>query len=269
MREAEGTQSQPGLVVEQYRDDQRLRSRYAVHEQFSTAELDYLEWIFEYLAGYEPASIFDLGCGPGYIWQHNAARLPEHYLLRLGDRSAGMLARASEKLGGLSTPVDYVQLEAEWLPFSANQFDAVLCLHVLHHLKDVHVVLEQVRRVLEPGGKLLAATNGDQHMHEFREALKNCGVQTEYFKAGYGFSLEHGRSQLLELFDRVECIHFSDALLVTQVEPLMAYARSGIPEGQEAEQDEALTRLESYWQFELKREGAIHIQKQAGIFIAE
>ena len=269
MRETNGNENQPGLVIEQYRDDQRLWSRYALHDQFSTAEVDYLEWIFDHLVGYDPASIFDLGCGPGYIWQHNAERIPEKYLIRLGDRSAGMLARAVEQLGSLSANVDYVQLEAERLPFTINDFDTVLCLHVLHHLRDIHVVLEQVRRVLEPGGILLAATNGDLHMQEFREALKRFGVQTEYFKTGYDFSLQNGRSQLLELFDRVECIHFSDALRVTQVEPLMAYARSGIPERQEADQEAPLARLESYWQLELNREGAIHIQKQAGLFIAE
>lgn len=258
-----------GSVQEQYRDEHRLRSRYAVHKQFSTAETDYLEWIFDHLSKSKTVSIFDLGCGPGYIWQRNLKRLPQNCLLRLGDRSAGMLSSARKHLVDLSAQVDYVQLDAEQLPLRADEFQAVLCLHVLHHISNLHVVLEEVRRVLAPGGQLLAATNGDLHMHEFRVALERCGVQTEYFKGGYKFNLQQGRRQLLELFDRVECIHFKDALRVTQVEPLMAYARSGIPEDHAVKQEEALDRLENYWRLELEREGAIRIQKQAGLFIAE
>lgn len=257
-----------GLVLEQYCDDRRLRSRYAVHENFSTSEIDYFDWIFNHLAESKPRFILDVGCGPGYLWQHNLKHVPDGWSLILGDRSQGMLRKAAESLTSLSDQVNYVRLEAKRLPFSVNAFDAVLCLHVLHHLKDVHMVLNEVRKVLRPGGKLYAATNGEMHMLEFRAALERCGVETEYFQSSLGFGLENGHDQLGELFDRVECIHFKDALEVLQVEPLLDYAKSGIPDIRISDQQEALLRLAKLWEKELKLEGVIHIKKQAGLFIA-
>jgi SAM-dependent methyltransferase len=267
--ERAGTNQKSGLIVEQYCDDRRLRSRYAVHKNFSTAEIDYLEWIFNHLAESQPSFILDLGSGPGYLWQHNLQHVPDSWSLTLADRSQGMLRKAVTSLMNLSGQVDYMRLEAERLPFSMNAFDAVLCLHVLHHLSNVRIVLNEVRKVLRPKGRLYATTNGEMHMLEFRAALEHCGVETEYFQSSQGFSLENGHDQLKELFDRVECIHFRDALEVFQVEPLLEYAKSGIPDFQIPEQREALQRLAKFWKKELEREGVIHIQKQAGLFIAD
>jgi SAM-dependent methyltransferase len=43
------------------------------------------------------------------------------------------------------------------LPFPDARFDAVVCLHVLHHLTKPRRGLEEMLRVLRPGGRLLIA----------------------------------------------------------------------------------------------------------------
>jgi SAM-dependent methyltransferase len=260
---------QARLVSEQYRDDNRLRSRYLVHQLFSTAERDYLDWIFDHLLRAQPSSILDVGSGPGYLWQHNSGRVPADWSLTLGDRSPGMLSRAAAKLQQLKAPAAYVRLEAESMPFPDGSFDVLLGLHILHHLDDVPAVLDEMKRLLIKNGRLLTATNGERHMRQFRYALEQCNLETIYFSDTPGFSLQNGEAMLEELFDRVECIHFKDALHVTQVGPLLEYARSGISPEHFDEQREALERLERHWQELLEREGAIHIEKQAGLFIAE
>ncbi len=259
---------QSRMVIEQYRDDKRLQSRYLVHQQFSTAESDYLDWIFDHLLKFQPTTLFDLGCGPGYLWQHNAGRMPANWSLTLGDRSSGMLAMAANELDALVPQVRYVRLEAGRLPFLRKSFEIVLGLHVFHHLSHTTLVLKEIKRVLEEGGRLLAATNGDRHMRQFKAALQRCGVNAAYFDYASSFSLQNGEELLAQLFDRVECIHFKDALRVTEVEPLLDYARTGIPPERLDEQLEALTRLERYWRRELERVGVIRIEKQAGLFIA-
>jgi SAM-dependent methyltransferase len=256
------------LVVEQYRDDRRLQSRYAVHEQFSAAKRDYLTWIFDHLLKEHHSSIFDLGCGPGFLWKHNLQRIPASWSLILGDFSRGMLAKAENGLRAILRQTEFVQLEGERLPFSENDLDAVSALHVLHLIDDLTRTLVEVERVLRPGGRLYAATNGELHMLEFREALFRFGVETEYFRSNRVFTVQEGYEQLLELFDLVDVIHFEDALAVTEVAPLLEYAKSGIPEEQLPAQQEALNRLKHYWEQELRREGAIHIQKETGLFIA-
>lgn len=44
---------------------------------------------------------------------------------------------------------------AQAMPFEDASFDAVLCVDALHHIKDAPVALEEMRRVLRPGGRLL------------------------------------------------------------------------------------------------------------------
>lgn len=43
------------------------------------------------------------------------------------------------------------------LPFASGAFDAVVCLHVLHHLDRPRVGIEEMLRVVRPGGRLLIA----------------------------------------------------------------------------------------------------------------
>jgi SAM-dependent methyltransferase len=189
--------------------------------------------------------------------------------LILGDRSEGMLLTAAENLPSIASQIEYVNLKAEQLPFRSGQIDTVLTLHVLHHLDDLNIVLTEIKRVLSPGGMLFAATNGNRHMLQFRDALELCGVNPEYFKSVMGFSLQEGELKLLELFDHVECTHFQDTLEVTRVSPLLNYARSGMPDEQLDEQVDALGRLEHHWKEELDRKGVIQIEKQTGLFLAK
>jgi len=51
--------------------------------------------------------------------------------------------------------VGYAQADAKNLPFSSEQFDFVLSLYVLHHAAGYQPALEEIARVLVPGGILL------------------------------------------------------------------------------------------------------------------
>jgi SAM-dependent methyltransferase len=67
------------------------------------------------------------------------------------DFSAGMLAQAQRRLAG----IDLVQGTAERLPWPAASSDRVFCINAFHHFPDKPAFLEEARRVLRPGGRLL------------------------------------------------------------------------------------------------------------------
>lgn len=56
--------------------------------------------------------------------------------------------------------VDFHHLNAEKLPFTANSFDTVVCTLTLCSIPDVAHALEEVRRVLRPGGRFLFLEHG-------------------------------------------------------------------------------------------------------------
>jgi len=98
--------------------------------------------------------ILDAGCGSGPL----AAALRERGAEVSGfDGSPAMIELARRRLG------DEVQLEvadlAEPLPYDDESFDVVVASLVLHYLEDWSAPLAELRRVLRPGGRLIASVN--------------------------------------------------------------------------------------------------------------
>lgn len=92
----------------------------------------------------------DLGCGDGRLSQQLEAR---H--LTLADVSAVALERARRRLPDARV----VELEPDQpLPLEDNAFDLVLCAETVEHVRDVQLMLSEIRRTLRPGGALALTT---------------------------------------------------------------------------------------------------------------
>lgn len=88
----------------------------------------------------------DLGCGTGTA----GAGLVRHGMRVVGaDLSPPCLAVAARRLDAV------VRVDAAKLPFADASFDALVARGALHHMKDPHAVMQEVRRVLKPGAPAL------------------------------------------------------------------------------------------------------------------
>jgi SAM-dependent methyltransferase len=66
------------------------------------------------------------------------------------------LERAGRRLG---PDTRLVELEPDApLPFGDGEFDLVLCAETIEHVRDVQLLLSEIRRVLRPGGTLALTT---------------------------------------------------------------------------------------------------------------
>jgi len=52
----------------------------------------------------------------------------------------------------IESPLAKVKMDIHQIPFPENQFDVVLCNHVLEHVKDDILAMKEIHRVLKPGG---------------------------------------------------------------------------------------------------------------------
>lgn len=52
----------------------------------------------------------------------------------------------------IESPLAKVKMDVHHIPFDANQFDVVLCNHVLEHVRDDIQAMKEILRVLKPGG---------------------------------------------------------------------------------------------------------------------
>ncbi|MFD7833827.1 class I SAM-dependent methyltransferase [Streptomyces sp. NPDC059761] len=98
--------------------------------------------------------ILDAGCGSGAL----SAALRERGAVVTGiDASAGMLALARRRLGD-GVALHVVDL-SDRLPFADGAFDDVVASLVLHYVEDWGPTLAELRRVLRPGGRLIASVD--------------------------------------------------------------------------------------------------------------
>ena len=65
--------------------------------------------------------------------------------------------------------------DAQRLPFGDGSFDVVAAMWMLYHVPDLDAALAEARRVLRPGGLLVAVTNGDEHTGDLRRAAGGGG----------------------------------------------------------------------------------------------
>ncbi len=114
--------------------------------------------------------ILDAGCGSGPI----AAALRDRGAIVTGiDSSAKMLELARQRLGA-SAALHLADLGSP-LPFPDGAFDDVIASLVLHYLEDWAGPLAELRRVLTPGGRLIASVD-----HPFSSQMQ-AGPGADYF----------------------------------------------------------------------------------------
>ncbi|MFE4412214.1 class I SAM-dependent methyltransferase [Streptomyces sp. NPDC056821] len=98
--------------------------------------------------------ILDAGCGSGPL----SAALRDRGAVVTGvDASAAMLALARRRLGN-DVALHLADLSSP-LPFDDGAFDDVVASLVLHYLEDWGPTLAEIRRVLGPGGRLIASVD--------------------------------------------------------------------------------------------------------------
>ncbi|WP_367125587.1 class I SAM-dependent methyltransferase [Streptomyces phytohabitans] len=102
--------------------------------------------------GTEPQTVLDVGCGDGSAAATAAETLSRHRMVGV-DWSQDALRRASSHLTAVRG-----ELTDPGLPFASGVADAVLFSEVIEHLVDPDAALDELRRVLRPGGHLLLST---------------------------------------------------------------------------------------------------------------
>jgi ubiquinone/menaquinone biosynthesis C-methylase UbiE len=168
------------------------------------------------------ARMADVGGGPGWLWQHNAARVPAGWRVAHTDLSSGMVAEARANGPGSASRLS----DAQQLPFADASLDALVANHMLYHVPDRARALREFARVLKPRGWLFATTNGERQRGAEISALVEAFNRLHGGALAAGrrmnFTLESGKPELEGYFRQVELHRYHQTLRVTEAEPLAA-----------------------------------------------
>jgi demethylmenaquinone methyltransferase/2-methoxy-6-polyprenyl-1,4-benzoquinol methylase len=101
--------------------------------------------------------VLDIAGGTGDLAAKFSALVGESGEVVLADINDSMLQVGRERLvdRGILKNVDYVQANAECLPFPDNYFDCITIAFGLRNVTDKDAALRSMQRVLKPGGRLL------------------------------------------------------------------------------------------------------------------
>jgi SAM-dependent methyltransferase len=155
--------------------------------------------------------VLEVGGGPGELAERMARELGA--AVEFVDISPRMVELARAR--GIDARVGDVQE----LPFEDATFDVAVAAWMLYHVPDLDRGLAELRRVLAPGGRLVAVVNGAPHLQELRELFGRRFEST--------ITRENGAALLGRHFARVDRRDVDGWTSIPDREAVLAYVDSG------------------------------------------
>lgn len=219
--------SRAEAVRRYYATERNLRIHEDTQAKYSVPNIDFVRWTLDTIDWAGDEIVLDIGPGRG---SHYACLLQQHpaityYAL---DLSPNLL---------LNHPCasDHLALgDAARLPYSDDSFDIVMANHVLYHLADIEAGLAEIKRVLKPDGRVLAATDSQQNLIQLQMLIHRANV----FLSDNGakvippalpceaFALENGTRILARHFYAVVRHDLPCQLVFDDIEPALEYLDS-------------------------------------------
>jgi SAM-dependent methyltransferase len=264
------------LTTAAYANSANLMARVNIYK-YQQPPIDIIRWAFDQVRWEGVERVIDVGCGPGQYLR----RLAQPGGLRLIglDLSRGMLADL-ERGWGFGPPRPHLAVaDAQALPLPDASCDLALAMHMLYHVPDIEQATRELRRVLRPGGVLLALTNGARHTREMIELYATAVARLSGQQAtpepdprwSRRFGLENGAA-LLHAFAQVDKREISSALLIPEAAPVLSYFASTratrepyLPAG--VEWDAVMDEAERIVTETVARQAAFRVQTHVGLFI--
>jgi len=179
--------------------------------------------------------VLDLATGGG----HTALALAKQQVWTVaGDLTLQMLRTARDFIAGQNAAMQYVQLDAESLPFAAHTFDAVTCRIAPHHFPQVADFVDEAARLTKPGGvvavidqlspgepKAARYVNAFERLRDPSHVWAYNSVEWEGFFVGADLTVTHyeefdTRHDLTPWAERMGC----DAKTITRLRAMLVQA---------------------------------------------
>lgn len=221
------TASDPAVLESLYRTEAGLAARQSIY-RWSRRPVDLPGEAVSELAGVTGV-VVDVGCGNGaYVARLQGLR-PDLRVLAV-DLSFGMLAGLHAS-GYRALAV----ADAAALPLADDAADAALAMHMLYHLPNPGRGVAELRRVVRPGGPVLAVTNARDDKLQIDDLLNRAlvaagGVALDRALGPHrDFSLEALVPVLGTHFGSVEVTEWRTEIVVPEADPVVAYLDSVRP----------------------------------------
>jgi SAM-dependent methyltransferase len=213
------------LTGSAYADDRHLRSRMSIYAYAETAADP--RWRISVIPWDGTQIVADVGCGNGFDLRQIVPQGRCRHAIGI-DLSAGML-RSLEDLRQ-SGSLSLVQADAQRLPLPDGSVDVAMAMHMLYHVPDVTAAIRELRRIIKPGGTVLASTNSSAHLAEIATLL-DAAVSSQLGRPvqaspADSFTTETGTALLGREFSGVTVRTLDVPLSIPSAQPVVTYVGS-------------------------------------------
>lgn len=252
---------------DQYGDSSKLAARARLHSAYTITEVGWFQWVMRQLPLEPHDAVLDVGCGPGWFWTANADELPAHVKLTLSDLSPGMVRDAMKRCSRLPfASVSGRPADAVDLPFESNSFDAVIAMHMLYHVPNPGAAIDEMHRVLKPGGRLAVTTNDVGNMSEFYSLAAVFGGPPSD-PAGAAFGFETARRRVHARFGNSIITRHPAKLRITEPEDVFL-ALTSFPPGDAASEDQRVDLRKAIERAFSEGNGVLETERESGLVSA-
>ncbi|HXW78571.1 MAG TPA: class I SAM-dependent methyltransferase [Acidimicrobiales bacterium] len=252
------------LVNCQYATGANLSARANIYG-WQKPTFDFVGWVLDQHRWQIGARVLDLGCGYGAYVPQLRARGAEVIAV---DLSMGMLAEARAKGAPLACA------DAQSLALRSGAFDVAIAPHMLYHVPDVPSAVRELRRVVRPGGTVLAVTNALDDKPQIIDLLHRAAGRAPgaYAKVDRRFVLEDAPGLLRAEFDDLRVVEVRTEFRIGEVEPLVRYLdsiRSAAEPALGVDWNDLLTEAARLIAQEIRSTGGFLVTTHAGVVVAE
>jgi ubiquinone/menaquinone biosynthesis C-methylase UbiE len=152
--------------------------------------------MFEHVTLHAGDRVVDVACGTGILARVATARFANIASMTGVDLNSEMLALAREHAPSTRTALAWQQGDACHLPFPEHHFDVALCQQGLQFMPDKVGALQEMRRVLVPGGRVALLVWGEPTPYQaaLAEALRRHVSQASATSCLAPYALRHGET---------------------------------------------------------------------------
>jgi len=254
-----------------YVDDRHLRSRQAIGA-YAEKPGD-PRWRTSPVEWDGTQVVADVGCGNGADLRQLVPDSRCRHAFGI-DLSAGMLRSLADLQG--SGRLTLIQGDAQCLPLREDVADVGLAMHMLYHVPDMQAAVRELRRVVKPGGTVLASTASVSSMAEIRE-LEDSAASVVLGRSvrvlpPLAFTTETGTTVLATEFSDVTLLSQEGALSIPHAQPVLDYVstvREPIERhlGEPFDFDLFLDELEVRVEQVIQAVGRFRVTTRTGVFV--
>lgn len=145
----------PDDVLKDYDEWHRHMKR--AGESASPLDHPWYESVYREIRHYTACRVLEVGCGRGGFATWLSKSAPQFKITAL-DFSGAAIEIARETASAQGAVVEFIQGDAQALPFESDSFDLVISCECMEHVPDPAKMACELARVLKPGGRLALTT---------------------------------------------------------------------------------------------------------------